>query len=168
MPELGVDGPYEIAYETNRHGTKHIYANHGREFFEKKNAAHLRSRRGCYLFAIRNRGHRAVYVGKAAHGFDREVFTPDKLNKYNGALHEWPHGTPVLLFVTTPTNIWSESLIIEVERHLIRLAKRAWPDLLNVHHAGADNWDITGVTAPHRGRRSVAESTLVKLLKFKT
>jgi hypothetical protein len=128
----------------------------------------LTERRGCYLFAVRNRGLRAAYVGKATQGFGQEAFTPDKLQKYNTALHEWPHGTPVLLFVMTPQRVYSAALIGDVEKYLIRSAKRAWPDLLNVHHAGADDWDIAGVTAPHAGRRSQAESELARLLRFET
>jgi hypothetical protein len=161
---LDVEGPYPVDYTTNKHGTKRIEADHGRRFFE--DIPHLGSCHGCYVFAIRNRGLRAAYIGMAAHGFGQEVFTNDKLHKYNEALHEWTHGSPVFLFVVTPGRVRSRALIREVEQYLIRSAKRAWPDLLNVHHAGEDNWDISGVTSPHRGRRSEAEMSLVQLLKF--
>jgi hypothetical protein len=164
MPVFEVEGPYEVTYATNKHGTKHVGADDGRAFFDP--LPELATSRGCYIFGIRSRGLRAAYVGMAAHGFAQEVFTTDKLNKYNEALHEWTHGTPVLLFVVSPPGVRSVSLIKDVEEYLIRSAKRAWPDLLNVHHAGGDNWDIAGVTAPHRGRRSEAEVALGQLLRF--
>jgi hypothetical protein len=164
MPCLDVEGPYEVGYVTNARGAKHVRVEDGRAFFDYWDG--LGDRRGCYLFGIRNRGLRAAYVGKATRGFGQEVFSADKLQKYNEALHLWPHGTPVLLFVATPPRVRSAALIGQVEEYLIRSAKRAWPELLNQHHTGADDWDIAGVTAPHRGRRSESESALVQLLKF--
>jgi hypothetical protein len=165
---LDVQGPYEVFYEQGSRGVKYVTADNGRMFFET--VEYLIERRGCYVFWIRSgRGLRAAYVGMAAgsKGFGQEVFTVDKLHKYGQALNVWSHGTPVLVFIVAPPRVRSRSLIGEVERYLIRSAKRAWPDLLNKHHAGADNWDIAGVTTPHRGRRSEDEAALVQLLKLK-
>ena len=162
MPTLDVEGPYDVPHEVNDRGAKHISAEDGRDFFEEFDG--LAEERGCYLFAIRSRGLRAAYVGKATRGFGQEAFATDKLQKYNTAVHHWPHGTPVLLFVVTPPGVRSARLISEVEKYLLRSAKRAWHELLNVHHAGEDAWDISGVTAPHAGRRSDAESELMRLL----
>jgi len=164
MVTLEVQGPYEISFDKNRGKTKRIGKEHGRGFFDEHDA--LADRRGCYLFGIRTKGLRAVYVGKATQNFAQEVFAVDKLNKYNDALHEESHGTPVMLFVVTPTRIHSEKLITDVEEYLIRSAKRVWPGLLNKHHAGADDWKISGVTAAHRGRRSASELALMQLLKL--
>jgi len=162
MVTLDVVGPCDVFHSVNDRGAKHIVADDGRAFFA--DWPDLEDRRGCYLFAIRNRGLRAAYVGRATRCFGQEVFTADKLQKYNTALHDWPHGTPVLLFVVTPPRVHSVDLIAQVERYLIRSAKRAWPDLLNKHHAGPDDWDISGVTSPHAGRRSAPETQLVRLL----
>lgn len=164
MPILDVEGPHEVPHQVNDRGSKHITGEDGRDFFDALDE--LRDRRGCYLFAIRNRGLRAAYVGKATKGFGQEVFATDKLQKFNTALHEWPHGTPVLLFVLTPPRVYSASLITDVEEYLIRSAKRAWPELLNKQLARDDDWDISGVTAPHAGRRSAPETDLARLLKF--
>ena len=165
MPTLEVEGPYEVRFETNARGTKHIEASHGRAFFEDWDG--LAQCCGCYIFAIRSgRGIRAAYVGKATKGFGREVFAVDKLQKYNTALHTWHHGSPVLLFVVMPGRSSSSKVITDVEEYLIRSVKRAWPDILNKHHTGADDWDISGVTADHKGRLSQSEATLSRLLKF--
>jgi hypothetical protein len=164
MQTLEVEGPYEVPYDDNERGAKHVTSECGRIFFDVYDG--LSERRGCYIFAIRNRGLRAGYVGKATKGFGQEVFAADKLQKFNTALHEWPHGTPVLLFVLTPPRVHSSALITDVEEYLIRSAKRAWPDVLNKHHTGPDDWEISGVTVPHAGRRSGAEADLVRLLKF--
>jgi hypothetical protein len=164
MIEFTVEGPLEVTYAVNSHGAKHIESIDGREFFDEHDR--LRERRGCYVFAIRNTGLRAAYVGKATRGFGQEVFAHDKLQKFNSALHTWPHGTPVLLFVLAPERVRSAALITGVEESLICWAKRAWPELLNKHHAGPDGWDISGVTAAHPGRRSGSELELVRLLKL--
>ena len=165
MVTLEVEGPLKVEYVSNDRGAKHIEPEDARAFFEK--FEHLADRRGCYIFAIRSgRGTRAAYVGKATKRFHQEVFAVDKLQKYNTALHIWDHGTPVLFFVLTPPRVRSNGLITDVEEYLIRSAKRAWPDLLNKHHTGPDDWDISGVTAPHRGRNSRPEAELSRLLKF--
>jgi len=165
VTSLEVAGPFETECDLNNRGTKHIHAGHGREFFEENEW--LAKRRGCYIFGIKSgRGLRAAYVGKATKRFDQEVFATDKLNKYNKALHKWDHGSPVLLFVLTPTAVWSAPLITDVEEYLIRSVKRVWPEILNKHHTGADSWDISGVTADHPGKRSRAESVLSQLLKL--
>jgi hypothetical protein len=164
MTSLFVAGPLEVGYAVNGHGSKHINREDGREFFEGVEG--LAEARGCYVFAIRNRGLRAAYVGKATKGFGQEVFSADKLQKYNEALHAWPHGTPVLLFAVTPPRVRSAALISDVEECMIRCAKREWPELLNKHHTGPDDWDIPGVTTPHPGRRSEGESALASLLGF--
>ncbi|MCC6623562.1 MAG: hypothetical protein IT385_20045 [Deltaproteobacteria bacterium] len=162
--ELNVFGPYEIPYETNDRSAKYVSADDGRQFFDDN--PDLATGRGCYLFAIRTRGLRAVYVGKATRDFRREVFTADKLQKLNSALHAWPRGTPVALFVVTPPRVHSPALISDVERYLIRSAKRAWPDLLNIHHVGENDWEIRGVTAAHKGTPSEAAQALTRLLKL--
>jgi len=165
MPTLDVEGPYEVKFQSNARGTKRIEAADGREFFEEWEG--LAGHCGCYIFAIRSgRGIRAAYVGKATKGFGREVFAVDKLQKYNTALNIWDHGSPVLLFVVMPGRSTSSKVITDVEEYLIRSVKRACPDILNKHHTGADDWDISGVTADHRGRLSQPEAALSRLLKF--
>jgi hypothetical protein len=165
MTSLEVSGPHSVPYEKNARSAKQITNANGSAFFAE--FEEFAQRRGCYLFAIRSHGLRATYVGRATAGFGQEVFAADKLVKFNKALHLWPHGTPVLFFVMTPPRISSPPLIAEVEKYLIRSAKRAWPELLNTHHAGPDNWDIRGVTAPHPGPLSNAEMAFMNILKFR-
>lgn len=79
MVTLDVAGPYEVPCWVNDGGTKSIEAVNGRDFFAENEW--LADRRGCYIFAIRNRGLRAAYVGKATKSFRQEAFSVDKLNK---------------------------------------------------------------------------------------
>src|ERR1700722_11528644 len=116
MHTLSVEGPYRVPCEVNDRGTKHISAKCGRDFFQfidgdVKDGHGLARHKGCYLFAIQTRSLRAAYVGKATKTFGQEVFAADKLLKYNTAVHRWPHGTPVLLFVIMPHGIRSAKLI---------------------------------------------------------
>lgn len=156
-------GPYEIPVEKNAKGTKLVTRDLAREFFEFDEG--LGRGRGCYIFAIRNRGLRAVYVGKATKSFQQEVFTADKLQKLNEALHAWTHGTPVVYFIVAPARL-SADTIAETERYLIQIAKRAWPDMLNIHHSGAPDWEIRGVTSSHPGTKSDAAADLISMLKL--
>lgn len=161
--EFVVDGPYVVGTSRNRRGGKLIAP---ADFWDDDDG--LGSERGCYIFAIRNRGIMPAYVGKATKTFKQEIFTPHKLNKYNEALHRWPHGTPVLLFVTTyrRKGVGLAKKISALETFLIKASTLANPDLLNVHHTGPDDWEIKGVTAPHKGAKSEGEKALIRIIKF--
>jgi len=157
-------GPFEIPFETNHRGAKHIGKDDGRDFFAEYED--LGGARGCCLFAIRNGGGlRAAYVGKACRSFRQEVFAVDKLQKLNTAVHTWTHGTPVVLFAVAPPRA-SDELITEVERFLIQSAKRVWPELLNIHHSGDPNWAIRGVTVTHVGQRSDSALAMARMLRL--
>jgi hypothetical protein len=133
-------GPYEIPVEKNAKGTKLVTRDLAREFFEFDEG--LGRGRGCYIFAIRNRGLRAVYVGKATKSFQQVVY-----------------------FIVAPARL-SADTIAETERYLIQVAKRAWPDMLNIHHSGAPDWEIRGVTSSHPGTKSDAAADLISMLKL--
>jgi hypothetical protein len=64
----------------------------------------LSSSSGCYLFAIRaSKGIKPWYVGLAAkQPFERECFTPQKINIYNDVLANGK-GTPILFLVSKRT-----------------------------------------------------------------
>lgn len=157
---FSVSGPWKIDVRANQHGAKRIEPS---EFWADDDE--IASRRGCYIFAIRNKGILPAYVGKATKSFRQEVFTPEKLNKYNEALHIWTHGTPVMFFVeTTSRGAAVSKRIGTLEQFLIREAKLANPALLNKHHAGPQEWEINGITVPHRGKKSVGEAAFMQMM----
>ena len=43
---------------------------------KESDAYHLAEERGCYVFAMRNRGLNPIYVGKATRCFKQETFNP--------------------------------------------------------------------------------------------
>ena len=83
MPQLIIEGPYEIPRHVNR-GIYHIDSSNGVEFWVNQDVAHLSEKEGCYIFALRaGMGHTPWYVGKAGTGasgggFKQEIFTTDK------------------------------------------------------------------------------------------
>jgi len=62
---------------------------------------------GCYLFAIRaSKGIKPWYVGLAAkQSFEKECFTPQKINIYNDVLAKCGNGTPLLFLVSKITKL---------------------------------------------------------------
>src|SRR4051812_13247390 len=113
---LSPHGPWEVPFEVNDRGAKHITKAHGVEFW--KSHPSLQDSRGIYVFAIRNRALTPAYVGKASKTFGGEIFTVDKLNKYNSSVHNWPHGTPVLFLLAFPSTRWSNAKLLQIERAL--------------------------------------------------
>lgn len=93
MLEFIVVGPCKIGFEANR-GIKRINRVNVEDFWEDDHLE-VASKRGCYVFALQKQ--RAIipyYVGKAAKGFEQEIFTSHKLEKYNDVLHIHTFGTP--------------------------------------------------------------------------
>ena len=96
-----VDGPHEVSYEKGDGKGKRI--EESAEFKFWKEHPSMKDRVGCYVFAIRaGRGFMPMYVGKAAKSFKQEIFTKDKLFKYNKAIFK-RGGTPVFFFLVHPT-----------------------------------------------------------------
>ena len=98
-----VFGPFNVPEEKGR-GGRGIGANSGSAFWKKHlDASALRSRIGCYVFAISaGGGYRPVYVGRTKKSFEQEVFQYHKRDKYNSELRNVERGKPVMFFIVHP------------------------------------------------------------------
>jgi hypothetical protein len=86
MASFEVHGPFEIVYEKRKGGRTLVFD----EFWSKDaEAHHLAKERGCYVFAIRNRGLTPIYVGKATKSFKQETFSATNRHKYNNGFSEY-------------------------------------------------------------------------------
>lgn len=124
---------------------------------------------GCYVFAVRaGKGQVPWYAGKATKTFQKEVFTPDKLRKYESALRATLRGTPVLYFLSLPNGAGRPNLraIDELEKVLIRRVALLNAETVNKHHTKEPNWGIDGVLRNARARPTRAAQALKTLLKF--
>jgi len=104
---------------------------------------------GCYVFGIRTAqgAIRPYYVGKATKGFGKEIFTADKLLKYNNSVLLKKYGTPVMFLIAHPLQKGKNNirLIEELEYCLIGLAYKKNPEgLQNVHGVYDDKWQLEG------------------------
>jgi hypothetical protein len=70
---------------------------------KESDAYHLAEERGCYVFAMRNRGLNPIYVGKATRCFKQENFNPGNRHKYRSGCSDYGKGTPFMYFVVHPT-----------------------------------------------------------------
>lgn len=110
-------------------------------------ANYLAAERGCYVFAMRNRGLTPIYVGKATRTFKQEVFNKPNLHKYHNGFSNYAIGTPVMYFVVPqktkgPANA---KHIGELEDFLIQAGVAKNPDLQNVRGTQQPKWNIQGV-----------------------
>ena len=78
MATFEVHGPFKIDFEKRKGGRTLVF-----DSFWSKNgdASYLSLQRGCYVFAIRNRGFIPIYVGKAEKTFKQETFEPFEQNQ---------------------------------------------------------------------------------------
>ena len=66
MALFSIHGPFPIDYEQRRGGRTLVF----NDFWSVDGDAHyLAEERGCYVFAIRNKGLAPIYVGQAARSF---------------------------------------------------------------------------------------------------
>jgi hypothetical protein len=157
MTTFEVHGPFEILYE-NRPGGRTLVFD---QFWSEDAKAHsLADERGCYVFAIRNRGLTPIYVGKAAKSFQQETFNPTNRHKYQIGFSEYAKGTPVMYFVVHPPQKGptNTKYITEVEDFLIQAGVVVNPDLQNVKGTQRPGWSINGVIRNGAGRRSEAQT----------
>ena len=95
----------------------------------------LKRRVGCYVFGVRaGKGYVPLYVGKAAVGFEQEVFADHKLKHYNASLLPRQRGTAVLFLVAKDSGGRSglDSCLRHIEHYLIQLAAEKNPKLSNI------------------------------------
>ena len=179
-----VYGPYWIKTESGARGAKRISAKSSvrafwgalakSESLEKK----LKNACGCYVFAIQSSGRNATpkpwYVGKAEkQSFGGEVFTSDKIIKYNDALFTMERAIPCLFFLPrcnpnrgfAKPNGKPRPRIDDLESKLIGLALKRNPKLINVRGTKKHKIVVHGyLNSTGRGPRSAAAQALKKVL----
>lgn len=166
MVHFSVEGPLPVPYYQGR-ASKAIAGEEARDFWEKY--PNWASRRGCYIFAVRaGRGIVPAYVGRATKTFRQEVFTSDKLAKYQRALADYVRGTPVMFLVMSPNGRGKPniSIIHELEEFLIQTALSVNEDLLNVRGTKRANFAIAGVLRTRQGKPSSAAQAFKRSLNL--
>jgi len=154
MLSFTVDGPFEVPFYQGN-AAKAISSEEARGFWELN--PKYEKRRGCYIFAIRaGGGITPIYVGKATRGFKSEVFTADKLAKYQRGLADYLKGSPVLFFLLHPAAKGkpNKALIGELEDFLIQTAISRNSELINVQGTKKAEFNITGVLRSGVGKPS--------------
>ena len=141
MPHIrfSLAGPFAVscAKQSANALSKRIESKHVANFLQDEDVAEVAGKQGCYIFALRvGKGHTPWYVGKTSIALSAEIFTPDKLNKYNGVLYDDKKGTPVMFFVTRTDGRKSipELKLHQLEKFLIQRAYMKNPALINTAH----------------------------------
>lgn len=166
MSTFDVHGPFDLSYEKRPGGRTLSF-----EAFwsDDSNAAYLASERGCYVFAIQNRGLTPIYVGKATRNFKQETFSQANKHKYHRGFSDYAKGRPVMFFVVHPTQKGKTNTtqIGEIEDFLIQAGTAKNPDIQNVRGTGQPKWSIKGVVRGSAGKRSAAEKNFAKLFDIR-
>jgi hypothetical protein len=166
MHRFSVEGPFNLPFAQGK-AAKTVSSTEAKLFWDTY--PHLAARRGCYIFAIRaGRGMKPAYVGKATKSFQQEVFTPDKLSKYQRVLANYLKGTPILFFIVSmqKRGAPNASIVGELEDYLIQTALSANEDLLNVQGTKRADFCINGVLRSGKGKRAEAAKDLMSCLKL--
>ncbi len=157
---LEVQGPFEIPFARNKQGKiKFIRRSDARAFWGKNEVKGIKSKNGCYVFALRaGKGFTPWYVGKASKEMAHECFMDHKLQHYNEVIAGGRAGTPVMLFVVPPgtKNKLPKKMVDDLETFLIQSALYKNEALANVQKTGnRPKWGIVGVVRGGKGKPSV-------------
>jgi hypothetical protein len=155
-------GPFKLDFEKRPGGRTLNFADF---WSDDSDAAYLAGERGCYVFAIRNRGLKPIYVGKATKTFKQETFNQANKHKYQSGFSEYAKGTPLMYFVVHPTQKGktNSKQIGQVEDFLIQAGVAKNPDIQNVKGTARPDWSIKGVVRSSAGKRSATEDEFAKL-----
>lgn len=163
---FSVHGPFEMPCQKNK-ASKSITTENTKQFWKENE--HFRSKKGCYIFALKAaRGYTPYYIGKTKKSFSEEIFKPHKLNKYHSAFADRLHGKPVFFFVLPPSKRGKVNAkhIAELERFLIQTGANVNPNLVNVRGTKPLGWAINGVIRNGKGMPSKGATHLKKCLKI--
>ncbi len=147
-----VVGPFKVR-RSHESGGRIIADENVREFWQSYGK--YADYRGCYVFGRRaGKGFTPGYVGKATKGLKQEIFTPDKLNKYQKFLIQRKKGAPIFFFVLAPVRKGKANLkqIMKVEKYLVNLGVTANPKLVNQHYTKPERWGIRGLIRGGQGK----------------
>lgn len=162
MATFEVHGPFDIDFEKRPGGRTLVFDGF---WSEASDAFYLAEERGCYVFAIRNKGLTPLYVGKAGKTFRQETFNQANRHKYHNGFSEYGKGRPVMYFVVHPRQKGPTNArqIAEIEDFLIQAGVAKNPDIQNVRGAQKPEWSIKGVIRNGAGKRKPAEIDFARL-----
>ena len=166
MTTFIVQGPFDLTFAKLPGGRT---LNFDDFWSDNPDAAPLAEERGCYVFAIRNKGLTPIYVGKATKTFKQETFNPTNKHKYNGGFSQYAKGGPVMLFVVHPRQKGKPNSrqIAEIEDFLIQAGAAKNPNIQNVKGTTRPAWSIKGVVRGGAGKPSAAETAFAKLFDIR-
>ena len=154
--ELVVYGPFKVPYDSPGRGTsKRIGRNHAKVFWDSKEMQTIRSKQGCYIFALAaSGGYQPWYVGKASKTLKQEALHDHKLVYYNQVIYKGRKGKPVLFFVARSgaAKKIPKAQLDDLETYLIQSAVYKNPDLKNKQKTKTPLWSIKGVIRGGRGK----------------
>lgn len=162
MASFEVFGPFELTYENRKGGRTLVF---DRFWSEGSEASFLASERGCYVFAIRNRGLTPIYIGKATKTFRQETFNPSNRHKYHIGFSSYGKGTPLMYFVVHPASKGRTNAkqIAQIEDFLIQAGIVKNPDLQNIKGTQQPSWSIKGVLRSNAGKPNTQETQFKSL-----
>ena len=113
---------------------------------KESDAYHLAEERGCYVFAMRNRGLNPIYVVRPP-GASNKKPSIRGTDKYRSGCSDYGKGTPFMYFVVHPTQRGRANTkqIAEVANFLIQAGFAKNPRLQNVKGTQQPDWSIKGV-----------------------
>jgi len=123
---------------------------------------------GCYVFAMRSKSLKPLYVGLTTRSFKEECFTKHKMYHYDEALKEYSKGTPVMFFVTSaekPT-IPRCREIAQLENYLIQNGRYINPNLRNIRGGHPPSWTISGVLRGGAGKPSDGAKRFRRMMRM--
>ena len=137
MVSYEVYGPFEVEVDdiTVRGGRK--------RWWSQETRSNLRSRKGCYVFAIRDKNEfTPIYIGKTEGKFEYAVFSKWNIDNMSGVLGKHT-GTLALYLVSAKGTKPLHHHIDGIETWLIQQAMKQNPNLLNIQKK--KHWCIPGV-----------------------
>lgn len=163
MSEFVVSGPHLVPVYRGK-VARIVRSEEGDEFFRIHPS--LKSRNGCYIFAMRSGGGvTPVYVGKATKSFGQECFTSHKLGKCNQILADYARGSLVLFLFESPQGKKAPTYQIELlENFLIQSALSVNDELLNVKKTKQEKWSIRGLIRSSAAKRSKSAKAASSML----
>ena len=147
---LAVYGEYEIPFESQK-SVKRIRKEDKDSFMDSMDQAcpGLMQKMGVYIFCIRTSGGtKPWYVGKTSRSLKQEIWTPDKLVKYNEVLFDRKRGVPCFYFLAPKSRTGrqvSEKYLPLIEEFFIATAYQRNPELINKNSTSNATWCIDGV-----------------------
>ena len=161
-----VHGPFAVEFEKRKGGRTLVFNNF---WSDTSPANYLAEARGCYVFAISNRGPKPIYVGKATVSFKQETFNPTNKHKYHDGFSSYAKGSPIMYFIMHPKQKGhvNRKAIGELEDFLIQAGIARNSNLQNIKGAQKPKWNIKGVIRATRGKRSAIELDFATLFDIR-